>query len=66
MSETSCPSVSYELNGDVALVRLDDGKVNVLTHEVIAALHESLDRAEHEAKAVVMAGRPESSPPASI
>ena len=46
MSET----VSYELNGDVAVVRVDDGKVNVLTHEVIAALHESLDRATQEAK----------------
>ncbi|MDE0578715.1 MAG: crotonase/enoyl-CoA hydratase family protein [bacterium] len=58
MSETSCPFVSYELNGDVAVVCVDDGKVNVLTHEVIAALHESLDRATQEAKAVVMAGRP--------
>lgn len=58
MSETSCPFVSYGLNGDVAVVGLDDGKVNVLTHEAIAALHESLDRAEQEAKAVVMAGRP--------
>ncbi len=58
MSETSCPSVSCELTGDVALVRVDDGKVNVLTHEVIAALHESLDRAEQEAKAVVLIGRP--------
>ncbi len=58
MSETSCAWVSYELNGDVAVVRVDDGKVNVLTHEVIAALHESLDRATQEAKAVVMAGRP--------
>ena len=58
MSDSTCASVSYELNGDVAVVGLDDGKVNVLTHEVIAALHESLDRAESEAKAVVMAGRP--------
>lgn len=58
MSETSCPSVSYELTGDVAVIRLDDGKVNVLTHEVIAAQHDCLNRAEQEAKAVVMAGRP--------
>ena len=58
MSETSCPSVCYELTGDVALIRLDDGKVNVLSHEVIDALHEALDRAEGEAKALVMAGRP--------
>ena len=58
MSETTSPFVSYELNGDVAVVRLDDGKVNVLSHEVIDALHESLDRAEQEARAVVMIGRP--------
>ena len=58
MSETSCPSVGYELNGDVAVIRVDDGKVNVLTHEVVAAVRESLNRAEQEAKAVVIAGRP--------
>lgn len=58
MSETSSPFVSCELRGDVAVVRLDDGKVNVLSHEVIDALHESLDRAESEARAVVMSGRP--------
>ena len=58
MTETTSPSVSYELTGDVAVVRLDDGKVNVLSHEIISALHESLDRAEREARAVVMAGRP--------
>lgn len=58
MSATSSPSVSYELTGDVALVRVDDGKVNVLSHEVITALQESLDRAESEAKAVVLMGRP--------
>ena len=58
MSEATSESVSYELTGDVAVVRLDDGKVNVLSHEVIAALHAGLDRAEQEAKAVVMIGRP--------
>ena len=58
MPETSCPSVSYEATGDVALIRLDDGKVNVLSHEVIDALHEALDLAEGESKAVVMMGRP--------
>ena len=58
MPETTSPFVSYELTGDVAVVRVDDSKVNVLSHEVIAALQESLDRAESEAKAVVMTGRP--------
>ncbi len=58
MSKTSSPFVSYEPAGDVAVVRLDDGKVNVLSHDVIAAFQESLDRAESEAKAVAMIGRP--------
>ncbi|WP_419924868.1 crotonase/enoyl-CoA hydratase family protein [Candidatus Poriferisocius sp.] len=58
MSEQASPFVSYKLTGDVALVELDDGRVNVLSHEVIAALHAALDRAEHEARAVVVTGRP--------
>ncbi|MDE0116548.1 MAG: crotonase/enoyl-CoA hydratase family protein [bacterium] len=58
MSEPTSAFVHHESAGDVALIRLDDGKVNVLSHEVIAALHESLDHAENEAKAVVMIGRP--------
>ena len=58
MSEAPCPSVSYSLAGDVAAIRLDDGKVNVVTHEVIEALHDCLNRAEQEAKAVVIFGRP--------
>ncbi|MCY4273508.1 MAG: enoyl-CoA hydratase-related protein, partial [bacterium] len=57
MYEGSCPSVSYELTGDVAVVRLDDGKVNVLNHEALEAMHLCLDQAEKEAKAVVMIGR---------
>ena len=58
MPETMSASVSYEMAGDVAVVSLDDGKVNVLSHEVIAALHAALDQAENEARAVVMIGRP--------
>ena len=58
MSEAASESVSYELDGDVAVIRLDDGKVNVLSHEVVDALHAGLNRAEQEAKAVVMIGRP--------
>ncbi len=58
MPGLSSPSVRYERVGDVAVIRLDDGKVNVLSHAVLAALQEGLDRAEEEAKAVVMIGRP--------
>ena len=49
--------VTYELDGDVAVIRLDDGKANAISHEVLDALHEVLDRAERDARAVVIAGR---------
>ncbi|MCU0270967.1 MAG: crotonase/enoyl-CoA hydratase family protein [Acidimicrobiales bacterium] len=54
MSDT----VTYELDGEVAVVRLDDGKANVLGHEVLQDLHRALDRAEQEARAVALVGRP--------
>lgn len=50
--------VRYEKEGSVAIVTLDDGKANALGHEMIAAIHAALDRAEAEAHAVVLAGRP--------
>ncbi len=51
-------ALTYERDGDVAVLRLDDGKANVLGHPTIAAVQEALDRAESEARAVVLAGRP--------
>jgi enoyl-CoA hydratase len=50
--------LSYELRGPVALLRLDDGKANAITHGVIEDLHRALDRAKAEATAVVLTGRP--------
>jgi len=50
-------SVTYDLDGTVAMIRLDDGKANAISHELLDALHEALDRAESEARAVVIAGR---------
>ncbi len=49
--------INYELNGRVAHIHMDDGKVNALSHETIGALVESLDRAETEADAVLISGR---------
>jgi enoyl-CoA hydratase len=52
-------AVQFEMRDSVALVRLDDGKANALSNDVIAALVVALDRAEKEgAKALVLAGRP--------
>ncbi len=50
--------VQYVLSGDVAVLRIDDGKANALGPRVIAALNAGLDRAEKESKAVLIAGRP--------
>jgi enoyl-CoA hydratase len=59
MSETSVDPVRYELQGNVAVLHLDDGKANALSHAVIGQLDKALDRAEaDEARAVVIIGRP--------
>jgi len=50
--------VQYEQRGDVALLHFDDGKANVFSHASIPALTEGLDRAEKDAKAVAVIGRP--------
>jgi enoyl-CoA hydratase len=54
MSDT----VHYERDGDVAVITIDDGKANALSHATIDAVTASLARAEADAKAVVLAGRP--------
>lgn len=51
--------VSYTLEDKVAFIQMDDGKANALSHEMIAQLLAALDRAEGEASAIVLAGRPE-------
>jgi enoyl-CoA hydratase len=43
---------------DVCCIRLDDGKANALSLARLDALAEGLERAEKEAKAVLLVGRP--------
>ena len=50
--------IRYEPIDAVAAITLDDGKANALSPAVIAALNAALDRAEHEGRAVLLAGRP--------
>lgn len=50
--------VKYERRGEVALLQLDDGKANALSHELITQLCAAIDRAEREARAVLLSGRP--------
>jgi enoyl-CoA hydratase len=51
------PAVSYELDGEVAVVRLDDGKVNTIPPATVDALVAALDRAEGEANSLLIVGR---------
>jgi enoyl-CoA hydratase len=50
--------IRYALHERVAVLTLDDGRVNALSPAMLAALNEALDRAEREAAAVVLIGRP--------
>lgn len=50
--------IDYRLEDSVASLRFDDGKANALSHAAIAALGAALDRAEKEAGAVLLTGRP--------
>ena len=54
----STEMVRYETRNEVAVLTMDDGKANALSHELIAELMAALDRAEKEAKAVLIVGRP--------
>ena len=50
-------SVSYQREESIAIITMDDGKVNALGPDMLAAINAALDRAESEdAGAVVIAG----------
>ena len=51
--------VSYTLENQVAIVAMDDGKANALSKPMIAELLAALTRAEQEASAMVLVGRPD-------
>ncbi len=50
-------SVSIDIQHDVALIRMDDGKANAINFEMLDALNQALDTADSQAKAIVLAGR---------
>jgi enoyl-CoA hydratase len=51
--------VNYQLENTTAIVTMDDGKANALSVPMLDALTAALARAEGEASAIVLAGRPE-------
>lgn len=48
---------TIEITNDIALIRMDDGKANAINFEMLEALNAALDKAEADAKAIVLAGR---------
>jgi enoyl-CoA hydratase len=57
-SSDATTALTYVLDDGIAIVTLDDGKANAITHDVLAGLDAALDRAlDEDAHAVVIAGR---------
>jgi enoyl-CoA hydratase len=56
---SSTELVSYTLEGKTAVLQMDDGKANALSQAMIDALAAAVARAEQEARAIVLAGRPD-------
>ena len=50
--------LNYQKNGEVAVIHIDDGKANAISHAFIEALTDALERARNEASAVALFGRP--------
>ena len=50
-------SVQYSLNKRVATIRIDDGKRNALSPEVLREIFQALDRAESDGALVILTGR---------
>jgi enoyl-CoA hydratase len=48
---------TYELEGRIATIAMDDGKVNALSVEMLKAVMAALDRAEKDEAVVVLTGR---------
>ncbi|HEX6394240.1 MAG TPA: crotonase/enoyl-CoA hydratase family protein [Acidimicrobiales bacterium] len=51
------PRVTYQLEGSVATIALDDGKVNVMSLEMICEINQALDRASDDRAVVILRGR---------
>jgi enoyl-CoA hydratase len=49
--------VRYELDGRIATITMDDGKVNAFSIPMLQAIHAAFDRAEQDGAVVLMTGR---------
>lgn len=51
-------SVTTDIHDGIAHIRMDDGKANAFGPDHIAAMNDALDKAEADAKAFIVSGRP--------
>lgn len=51
-------TMTLDIQDDIGLITLDDGKANAVSHAFLETIAPLLDEAEAKAKAVVIAGRP--------
>lgn len=56
-TQAAADPVQVTVDDGVAVVRLDDGKANAVSHRVVEQLHLALDRATADADAVAIIGR---------
>lgn len=49
--------VTLDIQNDIALLMMDDGKANAINFEMLGSLNDALDQAEAGAKAIIIAGR---------
>lgn len=50
-------TVGYELQGQIATIRIDDGKRNALSPQVLDGIYRAFDRAESDHAIVILTGR---------
>jgi enoyl-CoA hydratase len=50
-------SVQYDLQDQIATIRIDDGKRNALSPQVLREIYQALDRAESDGAIVILTGR---------
>jgi len=51
-------SVTTDIQDGIAHIKMNDGKANAFSHDHINALNDALDKAEADAKAFIVSGRP--------
>ena len=56
-SDVTNGSVQYSLQDHVATIRIDDGKRNALSPQVLAEIYQAFDRAESDRAIVIITGR---------